>query len=69
MTDLLTCDLEFTISVGYSVRRPIAPDERTSTVTVLARTHASAVDTAVCMVAGRRGVAMVTRADVLECVA
>jgi hypothetical protein len=67
MTDLLTCDLEFTISVGYSVRRPIAPDE--PTVTVLARTHASAVDTAVCMVAGRRGVAMVTRADVLECVA
>jgi hypothetical protein len=69
MTDARTCDLEFTVAMGYSVRRPIVPDERRSTVVVLASTEAGAVSTAVCMVAGRRGVEMVTRADVVGCVA
>lgn len=66
---LHTCDLTFTVDVDYSVRRPVIPDERSSTVTILAPDDADAVGTAVCMVAGRRGVEMVTSARVTDCVA
>jgi len=52
--------LVVTIEVGYTVSRPVVPDERVSWVLVSAETVTDACLTAAQMVACRRGVVMPT---------
>lgn len=62
-------DLTFTVDVGFTTRRPVVPDERTHRVVVLAQDDIDARLVAHSMVVGHRGVVMVTRLAIVDCIA
>jgi hypothetical protein len=60
---------QFSVLVGFSTHRPVRPDERAHVVTFLwDGTEAEARIFAALWVGARRGVSMVTRADIIDAV-
>lgn len=55
-----------TVEVGYSVTRPVVPDERTAFVLVDEPTNSAATLLAAQIVAATRGVEMVTRTTLVR---
>jgi len=62
-------DLTFTVDVGFTTRRPVVPDERTHRVVIAAQDDIDARLAAHAMVAGHKGVVMVTRLTIVDCIA